>query len=126
MFAFFGLGIGALAWIINTWIAMGNLFILGVLNGYLSILMITGLQRNTAKEMLGRLMSMVLLANMGLMPLSQAIAGAVLGWNVPVLFLSAGGLLLICTAYLAVPRVGALLSTQLINGQGEAQLADSP
>ena len=117
MFAFFGLGIGALAWIGNTWIAMGNLFILGVLNGYLSILMITGLQRNTAKEMLGRIMSMVLLANLGLMPLSQAIAGVILRWNVPVLFLSASGLLLICAAYLAVPRVGALLSTQLVNGQ---------
>jgi MFS family permease len=120
MFGLFGLGIGALAWIDITLLAMADLFLLGVLNGYLSIILITGLQRNTPKEMLGRLMSMVLLANMGLMPLSQAMAGVILRWNVPMLFIGAAGLLLICTFYLSVPKVGNLLSTQLVNGQAEA------
>jgi MFS family permease len=120
MFGLFGLGIGALAWIDITLLAMADLFLLGVLNGYLSIILITGLQRNTPKEMLGRLMSMVLLANMGLMPLSQAMAGVILRWNVPMLFIGAAGLLLICTFYLSVPKVGNLLSAQLVNGQAEA------
>ena len=120
MFGLFGLGIGALAWIDITLLAMADLFLLGVLNGYLSIILITGLQRNTPKEMLGRLMSMVLLANMGLMPLSQATAGVILRWNVPMLFIGAAGLLLICTFYLSVPKVGNLLSAQLVNGQAEA------
>jgi MFS family permease len=119
MFALFGVGMAALAWIDITWLAMADLFVLGVLNGYISILLITGLQRNTPKEMMGRLMSMVLLANMGLMPLSQVIAGIVLRWNVLALFLSAGGLLLICTVYIALPRISALLNAQLINSEAE-------
>jgi MFS family permease len=119
MFTLFGVGIVALAWTDITWLAMTNMFILGVLNGYLSILLITGLQRSTPKEMLGRLMSMVLLANLGLMPLSQAVAGAILRWNVPSLFIGAGSLLLICGGYLAIPKVGTLISTQLIDGQLE-------
>jgi hypothetical protein len=33
------------------------------------------------------------------------------------LFIGAGSLLLICAGYLAIPKVGILLSTQLIDGQ---------
>jgi MFS family permease len=113
MFALFGLGIASLGWIDRTWLAMAILLVMGVLNGYLSILLITGLQRNTPREMLGRVMSMALLANLCLMPLSQAIAGAVLRWNVPVLFLAAGGLLALCTVYLTFPSVGPLVGKQL-------------
>ncbi len=53
MFAFFGVGLGAMAWINITAVATVDMFILGVLNGYLGILLITGLQRSTPKEMLG-------------------------------------------------------------------------
>jgi MFS family permease len=119
MFFAFGAGISALAWIGLTWLAFADLLILGLLNGYLSILLITGLQRNTPREMLGRLMSMVLLANLGLMPLSQALAGGVLRWNVTALFATAGGLLLACAVYLAMPGTSSLLSVQLVGGQPE-------
>ena len=112
MFAAFGAGLGALAWINVTVTAVVDMFIMGVLNGYLSILLITGLQRNTPKEMLGRLMSMVLLANLGLVPLSQAISGAMLRLDIPVLFLVAGGMLLACAVYLCVPGVNSLLTSR--------------
>jgi MFS family permease len=113
MFFIFSAGFGALAWITATWLAMADLFVLGVLNGYLAILIITGLQQNTPQEMLGRLMSIVVLAGIGLIPLSQAISGAILRWNVPALFLGAGGLLFICAVYLLKPSVSAMLSAQL-------------
>jgi hypothetical protein len=90
---------------------------MGVLNGYLSIMLITGLQRNTPREMLGRIMSMVLLANLVFMPLSQTITGAVLRWNVPLLFVGAGLLMALCAVYLAVPKIGSLLSAQLASNQ---------
>ncbi len=122
MFAGFGLGLGALAWINITGAAAVDMFILGVLNGYLSILLITGLQRSTPKEMLGRLMSMVLLANLGLVPLSQAIAGAMLRWNIPALFLVAGGMLLACSVYLMMPGVGSLLSRLMSESSAVAQV----
>ena len=113
MFLAFSIGIGALAWINGVWFAMADLSIMGVLNGYLGILLITELQRNTPREMLGRLMSLILLASMGLTPLAQAISGAVLRWNVPCLFLGAAGLLFICMIFLALPGVSKLLGEHL-------------
>jgi MFS family permease len=113
MFFTFTLGIGAMAWVNSTWLAMGILFALGALNGQLAILVITGLQRNTPKEMLGRMMSMLLLGNLAFTPLSQAFAGAILRWSVPGLFLICAGMLGACAVYLAVPRVGKLLSAGL-------------
>jgi MFS family permease len=115
MFAVFGIGLAALAWISSTWVAMADMFILGGLNGYLAILLMTAMQRSTPRAMLGRLMSMIVLANLGLMPLSQAIGGAMLHWNIPALFLIAGGLLLACAAYLAVPAVNSLLVTRFLS-----------
>jgi MFS family permease len=119
MFLLFGIGTGALAWITATWLAMADLLILGVLNGYLAILLITGLQQNTPKELLGRLMSMVLLAGIALVPLSQAISGAILRWSVPALFVSSGGLLSICAAYLLKPNISAMMSAHLASGKPE-------
>ena len=78
MFLLFGVGTASLAWIGSSWLAFAVMLVMGVLNGYLSITLITGLQRNTPREMLGRIMSMVLLANLVFMPLSQTLAGAVL------------------------------------------------
>jgi hypothetical protein len=98
---------------------MADLFVLGVLNGYLAILLITGLQQNTPKELLGRLMSMVLLAGIALVPLSQAISGAILHWSVPALFISSGGLLFICAVYLLKPSVSAMISAHLASDQAE-------
>ena len=115
LFAMFGLGISAVGWISLTWLAAADLCVLGILNGYTSITLITGLQRNTPKEMLGRLMSMILLANFALMPLSQAITGATLRWNVYASFVGAGGLLLSVALYLTQPKAGKTLSIKLLD-----------
>jgi MFS family permease len=113
MFALFGAGLTALGWIPFTWLAMADLFILGILNGYLGILLITALQRNTPKEMLGRLMSLVLLAGMCLVPLSQIIAGSFLRWSVAALYLTSGGLMLACAIFLSFPRISRTLSVKI-------------
>ena len=119
MFLVLSAGVSSLAWIAWTWVAMADLFVQGVLNGYLSILLITSLQQNTPKEMLGRLMSMVLLAGIVLAPLSTAISGAVLHWNVPALFLGAGALLLICAVYLMRPQMSQMVSMRLVEVPSE-------
>lgn len=113
MFLLFGLGLAAIGWISATWLATLDMFILGVLNGYMAILLITGLQRSIPREMLGRMMSMVMLASMSLIPLSQVIAGGVLRWNVLALFLGAGGMLLALAVYLGATRASNVLSEQL-------------
>jgi MFS family permease len=119
MFLLFAAGTASLAWVGSSGLAFTVMLAMGVLNGYLSIMLITGLQRNTPREMLGRLMSMVLLANLVFMPLSQTIAGAVLRWNVPLLFVGAGALMAVCAIYLAVPKIGNLLSAQLASNQSD-------
>jgi len=101
MFAVFGIGIAAMSWISATWLATANLFVLGILNGYLSILLITGLQRSTPKALLGRLMSMILLANMSMMPISQALSGAALRWSVTAVFVTAGLIMVALTGVMA-------------------------
>ena len=119
LFLTFGIGIGALTWISVTWLAIVDLFILGILNGYLGILLITSLQRNAPKEMLGRLMSIVLLAGIVLMPLSQAVSGAILRWNVAILFLSSGGLLVLCALYLLKPGLSNLIISHMVDNPSE-------
>ncbi len=53
LFAAFGVGITAMGWISVTWMATLDLFILGILEGYLFLLMITSLQRTTPKRSAG-------------------------------------------------------------------------
>ena len=116
MFAVFGIGVAALGWISLTWLAALDLFVMGVLNGYLSIQLITALQRTTPKEMLGRTMSMILFANMVFMPISQAITGGVLRWSVALPFVGAGLLLLGLGVYLLTPTARDSLVGKLIEG----------
>lgn len=114
MFAAFGFGIAAMSWISATWLATANLFVLGILNGYISILLITGLQRSTPKALLGRLMSMILLANMSMMPISQALSGVALRWSVTVVFVTAGLLQLGLSLVIAFSASVSDLSDRLI------------
>ena len=100
IFIAFGIGLAALAWILTAWLAAFDLFIMGLLNGYILILVLTGLQRNTPEEILGRVMSTAIFANMALIPFSQAISGAVLRWNVEILFLGASALLIGAAIYI--------------------------
>ena|GEM_PF-4145289 len=61
-----------------TWVDVGLLFLVGVGNGDITILLFTWMQTNTPKAMLGRMMSIMLLAGSGLLPVARAISGAVI------------------------------------------------
>lgn len=52
--------------------------------------------------MLGRLMSLLMLASAGLVPISQIIAGAVSTWNLTLLFMATGGLIVLMTGWKAL------------------------
>lgn len=104
IFIAFGIGLAALAWVSTAWLAAFDLFIMGLLNGYIVILVLTGLQRNTPQDLLGRVMSTAIFANMALIPFSQAISGAVLRWNVEILFLGASILMIGAAIYIYVSR----------------------
>ncbi len=95
LFGAFAVLFGALAFVTQTSAAVALMVAAGAGNGYVAIIVISSLQRMAPKHMVGRVMSMLMLAMFGLMPVSQAIAGAVLKVSTPALFVgSALGLLI--------------------------------
>lgn len=97
----FGFVIGSLGLIGSVWLDFALLLIVGIANGYLGILLFTWLQTETPKGMLGRIMSILLFSNLGLTPISQAISGFVIKWNLNALFMSAGALVVALTLWAA-------------------------
>jgi MFS family permease len=68
--------------------------------GFGSLNFITLTQKRVAKDMLGRFMSLIGLTEVGLTPISNALAGVLADWNVTALFVVAG-VLLSCITLLA-------------------------
>jgi MFS family permease len=97
----FGAVIGSLGFIRFVWLDFSLMLLLGVGNGYLSILLFTWMQTRTPREMLGRMMSILMFSNTGLVPIAQAISGAVSKWSVTALFGSAGALVMLLTLWTA-------------------------
>ncbi len=91
----FGLAFASMAFVPFTWVDFLLMLLLGVGNGYLGILLFTWIQVRTPREMMGRMMSIVTLAGVGLVPVSQAISGALSKWSLDVLFMVSGCLTLL-------------------------------
>ncbi|HSB65435.1 MAG TPA: MFS transporter, partial [Anaerolineales bacterium] len=98
----FGVALVLMGMVSSTAVAFVILLIIGLGNGVLEITMITFLQRKTPKEMLGRVMSMVMLAGIGLVPISQALTGAFIKLSLTGLFFGAGSLMLLVTVWMAL------------------------
>jgi MFS family permease len=97
----FGLVLGSFGFIRSTWVDFALMLLLGLGNGYISITLFTWMQLRTPKAMLGRMMSMMMLSNTGLVPISQAISGAVSRWSLTLLFAGAGVLILLVALWAA-------------------------
>ncbi len=97
----FGIGLALLGVLNNTWLNAALMFALGLGNGYISIILVTFLQRRTPAQMLGRMMSLFMLANIGLGPVSQAAAGTVSKWSLEALFIGAGACILVTGVWAA-------------------------
>jgi hypothetical protein len=116
LFVLFGVGMVALGLITATWMGFVLLLVLGVGNGFLSITVITAVQRSTPRELLGRIMGLVLLANLGLLPISQALSGALARWNVTLLIASGGVGMLLLAIWLIGQSGLELLAAPLATG----------
>jgi hypothetical protein len=93
----------------SMYVAAVSALAMGIANGYANINMITWLQQKVAPEMTGRVMSLVMFAAVGLNPISNALAGALIGLNVTVLLVCAGSLMTLFTlsaAFSPVVRAG--------------------
>lgn len=100
----FGFGMAAIGFVYSVWIGSAILFLLGIMNGYVSIMLITQLQKRTPPEMMGRLMSLVMFAGVGLVPISQALSGALLKISIEGVFVGCGILILAIAVVAALSK----------------------
>jgi MFS family permease len=124
LFACFAVGVGALGFVSATWVAAALMFSTGVGNGYIPVIAMTTLQRITPEEYMGRVMSLIVLAVVGLAPISQAIAGVVVKLSPEALFGGAGLGFLGVAAYATVVRSAWVLEDAEAPGQAAEALGD--
>ena len=74
------------------------LFLVSIIDGYLIVVVITWIQQRIPGERLGRVMSVIMLASQGLFPISAAVAGVVAGWNLQIMLIGSGLVMLAVAA----------------------------
>ncbi|MGE5073872.1 MAG: MFS transporter [Anaerolineae bacterium] len=117
----FGIVIGALAFVPYTWVDFAIMLVLGIGNGYIGIILFTWIQLRTPSQMLGRMMSLLMFASTGLVPVSQAVSGAISKWDLNALFISSGVLVVLVALWTSFQPELRLLSESMA-----AQPASSP
>jgi MFS family permease len=78
-------------------ILVPDLFLMSGITAFLSIALIAWLQQRVDSKMMGRVMSVLMFASVGLTPLSLALAGFALKISVPGTFFSAGAMVIVVT-----------------------------
>jgi hypothetical protein len=102
--AWLGVTIGAVGLVPTLLPAAVLMAIAGISAGAVNTFGISWLQRRTEPAMQGRVMSLVMLASVGLVPISYAVSGAIAEVNPTALFLAAGGLMIVAAAAAAASR----------------------
>ena len=95
-----GIGLGLLSLAQNVLQASLFLGVMGVLMGYINVMLIAWLQGTTRSDMLGRVMSLVMFASMGLQPVSLALAGWLVDVGHVYMFIGAGSLILVTSFFM--------------------------
>jgi hypothetical protein len=110
--ALLGVGLALLGSVPSTEAAVGAAFIIGLAEGYLTVEFVTWLQLRTSREELGRMMSILLFASVGMAPLSNVIAGALIGVNASWTLIGFGVLIVLVVTFAAFsPSVWQLSET---------------
>lgn len=98
----------------NVQALVGLSFIMAIFDGYIYLLFISWLQRSIPEKIMGRVMSIMMFFAIGLMPLSQALAGIVIKISLAGTFMVAGGLIsLVAILIYLVPEVRKLGQEEL-------------
>jgi MFS family permease len=103
-----GIQVAALGLAPNALLASAGLVVAGLASGYLNVSVISWLQERSDPDLLGRVMSLVMLGAVGLQPVSLAIAGVLVDAYATPMYLLAGGLIL---AAVAVALIGGAHAT---------------
>lgn len=89
-----GAGLPLLAYVPNLALAFIDTLVMGGLGGFISVAAVATVQRRIAPGFMGRVMSVFVLASVGMGPISLAVAGFVAGASIVALFAASGGLAL--------------------------------
>jgi len=90
--AFLGLGMAVLGSMYHLWSIAIVLAAMGLGNGFVGVHFLTWLQKRVTKELLGRVMSVMMFGALGLIPISYAIAGALAQANLTMMFVASGAM----------------------------------
>lgn len=90
-----GIGLALIGLLPGTLTAAGVLGLIGLGSGYINVLVLSWLHARAEPAMLGRLMSLVMLAAMGLAPVSYAVAGFVVDDWATLMFAIAGAMVVL-------------------------------
>jgi MFS family permease len=83
---------------------MPILFVMSASAGFLNVHLLAWFQQRVNRAMLGRVMSVLMFASLGLVPLSLAAAGVAVQWSLRGMFAGAGALVLVVTCIAALQR----------------------
>jgi len=86
------------------WSLLPILFVMSASAGFLNVHLLAWFQQRVDRALLGRVMSVLMFASLGLMPLSLAAAGVAVQWNLRGMFAGAGALVLVVTFIAALQR----------------------
>jgi MFS family permease len=86
------------------WSLLSILFVMSAGAGFLNVHLLAWFQQRVDRAMLGRVMSVLMFASVGLMPLSLAAAGVAVQWSLRGMFAGAGALVLVVTFVAALQR----------------------
>jgi MFS family permease len=84
------------------WSLFPILFVMSASAGFLNVHLLAWFQQRVDRAMLGRVMSVLMFASLGLMPLSLAAAGVAVQWSLRGMFAGAGALVLAVTCIAAL------------------------
>ena len=96
LFDFAILGVGFIGYALTPHVEVAMFFsaLGGITDGYMVIILVSWLQVRIPTELLGRVMSVIMLFNTGLTPLTAAVAGGLIRWSLEGVFVIAGCILI--------------------------------
>ncbi|MEU4119183.1 MFS transporter [Kitasatospora sp. NPDC028055] len=104
-----GAGMVGLAAVTQVLAATAVASLIGLGSGFLGVVVVATLQERVPEHLLGRVLSLVVLATVAFDPFSYVLAGALLPYGTATLFLASGGAVLTCAALVATsPAVRSL------------------
>ncbi|HXA83424.1 MAG TPA: MFS transporter [Candidatus Dormibacteraeota bacterium] len=92
-------GIASMGLLGHLWLIAAVLLLLGSSAGVANVHIAAWIQQRIDATVRGRVVSVLMLANFGLFPVSLAVAGLLIAWNLKLMFLIAGVSMLVITAF---------------------------